>query len=77
MALRRRLRGRPTSMIWLVLALLALGRFVEFFARSDSATSALGLETAQWTSVALFLIAGVDAWVTSRDSPARSETNAR
>ena len=53
-ALRHRIR-RPTMMIWVVLGLLAAGRFIEFFARSDSATTALGLETAQWTS--LFLIA--------------------
>ena len=66
MALRRRLRGRPTAMVWLVMALLALGRFVEFFARSDSATVALGLETAQWTSIALIAVAAVGAWATSR-----------
>jgi len=65
-ALHRRLRGHPTAMIWLVIALLALGRFVEFFARSDSATSALGLETAQWTSIALVLIAAAGAWTTAR-----------
>lgn len=66
MTLRGRLRERPRAMIWLVLVLLALGRFVEFFARSDSATSALGLETAQWTSIALLLVAGGGAWITSR-----------
>ena len=66
MALRSRLRGRPTAMVWLVIALLALGRFVEFFARSDSATVALGLETAQWTSIALIVVATVGAWATSR-----------
>jgi phosphatidylglycerol:prolipoprotein diacylglycerol transferase len=66
MALRGRLRPHPTAMIWLVMALIALGRFVEFFARSDSATSALGLETAQWTSVALIVVAAGGAWITSR-----------
>jgi phosphatidylglycerol:prolipoprotein diacylglycerol transferase len=66
MALRKRLRDRPTAMIWLVMALLAVGRFIEFFARSDSATSALGLEAAQWTSIVLILIAVVGAWSTSR-----------
>jgi phosphatidylglycerol:prolipoprotein diacylglycerol transferase len=66
LALHRRLRSRPTAMIWLVIALLATGRFVEFFARSDSAASFLGLETAQWTSLALILIAGAGAWFTSR-----------
>jgi phosphatidylglycerol:prolipoprotein diacylglycerol transferase len=68
MALRGRLRAHPTAMIWLVMALLALGRFVEFFARSDSATSALGLEVAQWVSVALIALAAVGAWVTVRRS---------
>ena len=66
MALRGRLRDRPTAMIWLVIALLSVGRFIEFFARSDSATSALGLETAQWTSIALLMVAAAGAWITSR-----------
>jgi phosphatidylglycerol---prolipoprotein diacylglyceryl transferase len=64
-ALRRRLR-RPTAMTWLVVALLSLGRFVEFFARSDSETVALGLEAAQWTSLLLLIAAGVGASVTLR-----------
>ncbi len=63
--LRHRLR-RPTMAVWLVIALLAAGRFVEFFVRSDSATSALGLETAQWTSVALMLFAAAGAWLAWR-----------
>ena len=63
LALRPRLR-QPTATMWVVVALLALGRFVEFFARSDSATLALGLETAQWTSLALIAVAGVGAWLT-------------
>ena len=66
LALHRRLRARPTAMIWLVMALLALGRFVEFFSRSDSAASEFGLETAQWTSIGLLLIAGAGAWITAR-----------
>jgi prolipoprotein diacylglyceryltransferase len=53
--------------VWVVIALLAAGRFVEFFVRSDSATVALGLETAQWTSLALMLFAAAGAWVTSRE----------
>lgn len=61
--LRRRLM-RPTAMTWLVIALLSAGRFVEFFVRSDSAKSALGLEVAQWTSLGLLLVAGVGAWFT-------------
>lgn len=53
-------------MTWLVLALLSLGRFVEFFARSDSQMIALGLETAQWTSLLLVIAACVGCWVTLR-----------
>lgn len=70
--LRKRLR-RPTSAVWLVLALLAVGRFVEFFVRSDSAGGALGLEFAQWTSIALLAISAVGAWVTLRRGPGRAE----
>jgi phosphatidylglycerol:prolipoprotein diacylglycerol transferase len=62
-AFRRRLR-QPTAMTWLVIALLSAGRFAEFFARSDSANEALGLEVAQWTSLALLLVAGLGAWLT-------------
>lgn len=51
-------------MVWAVIGLLAAGRFVEFFVRSDSATIALGLETAQWTSLLLLVLAGVGAWFT-------------
>lgn len=65
LALRGRLR-RPTAMTWLVVALLSLGRFVEFFARSDSETVALGLEAAQWTSLLLLIAAGAGAWFTLR-----------
>jgi hypothetical protein len=53
-------------MAWLVIALLAAGRFVEFFVRSDSESSALGLEAAQWTSLALLALAGVGVWLTIR-----------
>jgi phosphatidylglycerol:prolipoprotein diacylglycerol transferase len=63
-ALHRRLRSRPTAMIWLVMGLMAAGRFVEFFARSDSSGSLLGLEVAQWTSVLLMLVAAGGAWAT-------------
>ncbi len=71
-ALRGRLR-RPTAMTWLVIALLSVGRFVEFFARSDSKTIALGLETAQWTSLLLVIAAGVGAWLTLRTHEGRPE----
>jgi prolipoprotein diacylglyceryltransferase len=69
LALHRRLRARPTAMVWLVMALLAIGRFVEFFVRSDSATTALGLETAQWTSIGLLVIAAAGVWATRRRPP--------
>ena len=58
--LRRRLR--TTAAVWLVMALLAFGRFVEFFFRSDSETLGLGLEIAQWTSLALLVAAVIGAW---------------
>jgi len=65
LALRHRMR-QPLAMVWLVIGLMSAGRFVEFFVRSDSATGALGLETAQWTSVFLMLIATVGLVVTTR-----------
>ncbi len=61
--LRKRLR-RPTALMWLVVALLAVGRFFEFFVRSDSADLALGLEIAQWTSLAVLAVAAAGAWLT-------------
>jgi phosphatidylglycerol:prolipoprotein diacylglycerol transferase len=64
LVLRRRLR-RPMAMTWLVIALLAAGRFAEFFVRSDSDTGALGLEIAQWTSLGLVAIAAVGALLTT------------
>ena len=62
--LRNRLR-RPTDATWLVLGFFALGRFLEFFLRSDSPQLALGLSNAQWTSVALlaFVLLG---WAVTR-----------
>ena len=51
-------------MMWLVIALLSVGRFVEFFVRSDSDTVAQGLETAPLTSVGLLAFAAVGAWLT-------------
>jgi len=61
--LRHRLR-RPTAITWLVIGLLATGRFIEFFVRSDSETLGLGLETAQWTSLVLIALAALGAWLT-------------
>jgi phosphatidylglycerol:prolipoprotein diacylglycerol transferase len=70
--LRRRL-VRPTAMVWLVIGALATGRFFEFFVRSDSDTLALGLETAQWTSVALVAAAATAAWQLRRRRPATDD----
>jgi phosphatidylglycerol:prolipoprotein diacylglycerol transferase len=66
--LRKRVT-QPTAMVWIVMGLLAIGRFVEFFARSDSETLALGLETAQWTSLFLIAIATVGTWLAIRRRP--------
>ena len=63
--LRRRLR-RPTALAWIVLGLLAAGRFVEFFVRSDSDELAFGLVTAQWVSLVLIAVAVLGAWLTTR-----------
>lgn len=60
--LRNRLRAG--SLTWLVVALFSLGRFFEFFARSDSPELALGLNNAQWTSLGLLAIALVGWWLT-------------
>jgi phosphatidylglycerol:prolipoprotein diacylglycerol transferase len=68
--LRTRLE-RPTAMVWTVIGLLAAGRFIEFFVRSDSATLALGLETAQWASIGLMLCAFVGAFWTLTRRPRR------
>jgi phosphatidylglycerol:prolipoprotein diacylglycerol transferase len=63
--LRTRLQ-RPLALTWLVLALVAVGRFFEFFLRSDSADLALGLEIAQWTSLGVLAVAAAGAWLTVR-----------
>lgn len=69
--LRKRLT-RPLALMWLVIALFAAGRFAQFFWRSDSDTVALGLETVQWTSLALLAVAAVGAWLTLARRPAAS-----
>jgi phosphatidylglycerol---prolipoprotein diacylglyceryl transferase len=69
--LRKRLQPYPLALTWLVLGLIALLRFLEFFLRSDSDDLALGLEVAQWTSLALIAVAVVGAWITLRRPPRR------
>ena len=69
--MRHRFR-RPTTLTWLVLELFALGRFFEFFLRSDSPNLALGLDNAQWTSLGLAVVAAAGlAWSLSRDPDRR------
>jgi phosphatidylglycerol:prolipoprotein diacylglycerol transferase len=63
--LRHRLT-RPGNLAWLVLALFAAGRFLEFFLRGDSPQLALGLSNAQWTSIALLIIVAVGWTLTTR-----------
>ncbi len=57
---------RAGDLAWLVLALFAVGRFFEFFLRSDSPELALGLSNAQWTSVALLAAAIIGRTVAER-----------
>jgi len=66
--LRDRLR-RPLMMVWLVIGLFAAGRFAEFFFRSDSDTVALGLNSAQLTSLAMLVGAGLGALFSARRQP--------
>lgn len=56
------LRGRlssPGQLLWSVVGLYAAGRFVMFFYRVDSEPLALGLDTSQWISLLLLLVAGL------------------
>lgn len=59
------------DLMWLVLALFAVGRFAEFFLRADSPDLALGLNNAQWTSIALLIAVG-GGWMASRKYAGRS-----
>ena len=69
-AARRRM-PRPGQVLWTVLGLFSLGRFLIFFAVRDVPVVALGLRQAQWTSIALMLVgvAGL-AWTLTR-APSR------
>ena len=73
--LRHRLR--PGSLTWLVVALFSVGRFLEFFARSDSPDLALGLNNAQWTSLALLVVAIAGWWLTIGRRPRPGDTGAQ
>ena len=54
-SLRHRLRP-VVMLVWLVLGAFGLGRFLEFFLRSDSEEVAWGLSSGQWSS--LLILAG-------------------
>ena len=61
--LRHRFRT-PGALAWTVIGLFAIGRFFEFFVRSDSPELALGLDNAQWTSIALAIASAVGLAIT-------------
>lgn len=69
--LRHRFR-RPGTLFWAVIGLYGAGRLAMFFYRSDSDEVALGLSSAQWTSLALLAAAGLALWLTAR-GPATTE----
>lgn len=73
--LRHRFR-HPGLLLWTVIGLYALGRFAMFFARSDSDALALGLNGAQWTSLALLAVAVVGAARALRSPPRESRIGA-
>ena len=60
----RRWLQRPTAATWALIALVAAGRFAEFFVRQDGDVVALGMSSAQWTSLILLVIAAAGAWWT-------------
>lgn len=60
---------RAGDLAWLVLGLFSVGRFFEFFLRSDSPELALGLSNAQWTSVVLVFVVIVGRTVQARLRP--------
>jgi phosphatidylglycerol:prolipoprotein diacylglycerol transferase len=53
----RRSLPRPGQLLWLVLGLYSLGRLLIFFVVRDVPVVALGLRQAQWTSIALMVVA--------------------
>lgn len=67
--LRARLAMTPLRTTFTVLALFSVGRFFEFFARSDSPDVALSLSSAQWTSLGLLAVALGGLWWSSRRYP--------
>ena len=72
--LRHRI-SQPLAMVWLVSGLFGIGRFFEFFYRSDSDQVALGLNSAQWTSLAIVAVA-LTGWLVTRRFIARRRPKA-
>ena len=67
--LRHRI-SQPLAKVWLVSGLFGLGRFFEFFYRSDSDEAAFGLNGAQLTSLAIIAVS-VIGWLATRHFAAR------
>jgi phosphatidylglycerol:prolipoprotein diacylglycerol transferase len=67
--LRHRFRTAGV-LAWTVIGLFAAGRFFEFFLRSDSPDLALGLDNAQWTSIALMIASAIGLVFTLRGARA-------
>lgn len=73
--LRHRFK-EPLVLLWGVVGLYGLGRFLMFFYRSDSEDVALGFNGAQWTSLALVGMAVIGiAWARQR-RPAAAQPGA-
>ena len=73
--MRHRMRTAG-ELAWLVLGLFAVGRFFELFIRVDSDKLALGLNNAQWTSIAILVVVAV-GWTYTRRRAARATGPAR
>jgi phosphatidylglycerol---prolipoprotein diacylglyceryl transferase len=63
--LYRRLR-RPGQLLFLVVGLYAIGRFVMFFYRADSDPLVLGFDTSQCISLAIALASAIGFWSVTR-----------
>lgn len=68
------LRGRfnrPGMMLWTVIAIYSIGRFLMFFVRDDSTDLTLGLSVTQWTSLALLAVATIGLALSLRGAQER------
>jgi prolipoprotein diacylglyceryltransferase len=59
----------------LVLGLVAIGRFIEFFFRSDSPDLAIGLNNTQWISLAMLALAVAGWYLAGRRDPSADPRN--